>query len=286
MEEQNSFIPNANRLTERVKYYPIVISLWIWLDQHYAKLKDFNFALKLALQLLEMTVSNAFIVTLAFVNVFRGPLVKVDILAGSLLGRFEKYAPILVVHFHTVYTILYALAEQNLAYLVSKIEVPFKRVQAFFTMVKRLWLNIFHKLLNLVEYKVEENLLNNHAMNKEPLHKHEVVFRNHKNKSQHNKEYCSAVDKSKLLSFVIYHSIRVRIFEQMQMLKMADIFYLNKMYKLIGNRLVRKNLATKLQDKFFLTKDKIDLYKEYLDVLTKQFTVQDGRSLDNVHVGF
>lgn len=39
-----------------------------------------------------------------------------------------------------------------------------------------------------------------------------------------------------------------------------------------------------LLNKFQLTKDKLDLYKEYLDVLTKQFMVQDGRSLEHVHV--
>lgn len=48
---------------------------------------------------------------------------------------------------------------------------------------------------------------------------------------------------------------------------------------------LRKNTAYKLQDRFSLTKDKLDLYKEYLDVLSRQFMVQDGRSLDHVHVG-
>lgn len=47
---------------------------------------------------------------------------------------------------------------------------------------------------------------------------------------------------------------------------------------------IRDRVSKAVWDKFHVTKDKIDLYKEYLDVLSKQFTVQDGRSLNNVQV--
>jgi hypothetical protein len=44
------------------------------------------------------------------------------------------------------------------------------------------------------------------------------------------------------------------------------------------------NALQTLQTKSQLTKNKIEVYKAYLDVMSKQFLVQDGRSLDHVHV--
>lgn len=46
----------------------------------------------------------------------------------------------------------------------------------------------------------------------------------------------------------------------------------------------RKRVTVQVQNKLSLTKDKIELYREYLDVLSKQFVVQDGRSLEHIHV--
>lgn len=45
----------------------------------------------------------------------------------------------------------------------------------------------------------------------------------------------------------------------------------------------KSKLSAQVKAKLYLTKDKIELYKEYLEVLCKQFTVQDGRSLQNAH---
>ena len=46
---------------------------------------------------------------------------------------------------------------------------------------------------------------------------------------------------------------------------------------------LKTSVSFRLQDKFHVTRDKIELYKEYLDVMSRQFIVQDGRSLEHVH---
>jgi len=60
--------------------------------------------------------------------------------------------------------------------------------------------------------------------------------------------------------------------------------YFYKLFKLFEYYdAMKENLVDNLVDKFHVTRDKIDLYKEYLDVLSKQFTVQDGRQLNQIN---
>lgn len=92
-------------------------------------------------------------------------------------------------------------------------------------------------------------------------------------------------ESTKLLSVYAFYSLQETIINQINSAIGHFRSYLNNLLKIVdAYKQLKHNLYFQMQDKLHLTKDKIDLYKEYLDVLSKQFTVQDGRSLEYVNV--
>ena len=97
--------------------------------------------------------------------------------------------------------------------------------------------------------------------------------------------YPSLRVRSRLLAILLYQVARARVEEQVR-LGYALVKHSCPCVEAMSRRADewRQAAVYTLHDRFSFTKDKLDLYKEYLDVLMRQFMVQDGRSLEHVHV--
>jgi len=279
----------AYYFSEQIMLYPIVASTLKHMSLIYLKIKHINGASKLVFGIVENWVVLIVTLYMSIFNKYRSQFNFVDSQLGRVLQYIETYAPKIVA---LVYALVFWSYEFSLKALKLALEViikPFNILKLFYVKNKLIWMCIFNKLVDLLELTIEKRLITQ-KVTVEPLEKHIELFKTHKKRSSTEKDYCTSIEKSVVLVMVVFHWLRIKFVEQMNAWKVTEFVCGNFLYKIIESHLTGKNLSVKLQEKlnnrFFLTKEKIDLYKEYLDVLTKQFTVQDGRSLDNVHVCF
>ena len=97
--------------------------------------------------------------------------------------------------------------------------------------------------------------------------------------------YPPLLTRARLISIMLLHALRMRIEAGIRVI----LRLLRQRFPCFDRFItsaeeMRLRAAYKFQEGFAITKDKLDLYKEYLDVLSRQFMVQDGRSLEHVHV--
>lgn len=232
---------------------PLIVTKWKSLKTFYLKVKHINGATLLAFKLFEAFMEITLTFVVKFLNKFQSQFRFIDNLAGNILSTLVPFVPIIKFNVSSLVSSVITLTWQFL----SK---PCDTLNDIYLKNQTIWHNILNKLLDQAE---DEKMTN----------------------SDHQ-ECLTILDKFKLLTLIAFNSCLLFIHEKS--LVMLHYFYGTKLYMLIEKQVLKKIVVSaKLQDKihnrFFLTKDKIDLYKEYLDVLTKQFTVQDGRSLDNVH---
>jgi len=261
-----------------------------YISHVYLKVKHINNASKLVFGIAETWMARILALYISVFNRYQCQFRFIDAALGRVLRFVETYAPKITSLIYALFIWSYELTLRVFKMTWDVASMPFKYVQLFYAKNKLLWQCIFNRLVDLLEARIEKHLITQ-KVTIEPLEKHVELFKTHKRRMVNEKEYCTCtVEKSIVLFMVVFHWLRIKVVEQMDAWKVTDLVCDNFVFKLIERHFTGKHFWTKLQDKlnnrFFLTKEKIDLYKEYLDVLTKQFTVQDGRSLDNVHVIF
>jgi hypothetical protein len=275
--------------SEQIMLYPIVASTLKNMSLIYLKIKHINSASKLVFGIVENWMARIVTLYMIIFNKYQSQFKFIDSALGRVLQCFETYAPEILARVYALIVWSYELSLKVVKLVLDVLAKPFKYLKFVYDTNKLIWMCIFNKLVDLLELTIEKNLITQ-KVTLEPLEKHVELFKTHKKRSSSEKEYCKSIEKSVVLVMVIIHWLRIKFVEQMDAWKVTDLVCGNFVYKLIESCVTGKNLSAKLQEKinnrFFLTKEKIDLYKEYLDVLTKQFTVQDGRSLENVHVYF
>ena len=111
-------------------------------------------------------------------------------------------------------------------------------------------------------------------------------------------DYKEQLTKKKLSYEVLFQHIRILTYVLFYSLEAKLTRYSNESIKQIKSYFckilklfeyydsIKQSSKAKFQEKFHVTKEKIDLYKEYIDLLSKQFTVQDGRQLSQINVSF
>ena len=277
----------AYYFSEQIMLYPIVASTLKNMSLIYLKIKHINSASKLVFGIVENWMARIVTLYMIIFNKYQPQFKFIDSALGRVLQCFETYAPEILARVYALIVWSYEFSLKVVKLVLDVLAKPFKYLKFVYDTNKLIWMCIFNKLVDLLELTIEKHLITQ-KVTMEPLEKHVELFKTHKKRSSSEKEYCTSIEKSVCLVMVVIHWLRIKFVEQMDAWKVTDLVCGNFMYKLIESCVTGKNLSAKLQEKinnrFFLTKEKIDLYKEYLDVLTKQFTVQDGRSLDNVHV--
>lgn len=101
--------------------------------------------------------------------------------------------------------------------------------------------------------------------------------------------YPPLIERSKLIAIMVCFSIKARVEANVKLvfnIVRRNLPLVDKWIQTLSKSAesFKRSASYKLHDRFHVTKDKLDVYKEYLDVLSRQFMVQDGRSLDHVHV--
>jgi hypothetical protein len=276
--------------SEQIILYPIVASTLKNISHLYLKVKHINNASKLIFGIAEIWMAHILTFFVCVFNRYLFPFKFFDAGLGRVLRFLETHAPKITNQICALFNWSYECTLRVFKMTLDATSMPFKYVQLFYLKNKLLWQSIFNKLVDLLETRIEKHLITQ-KVTIEPLEKHVELFKTHKRRMVNEKEYCTCtVEKCIVLFMVVFHWLRIKFVEQMDAWKVTDLVCDNFVFKLLESHFRGKHFWTKLQEKlnnrFFLTKEKIDLYKEYLDVLTKQFTVQDGRSLENVHVIF
>jgi hypothetical protein len=277
-EYSNSVNENSNSdlqsliFPNRFKSIPLIFSTCFWLSENYHKIKQTNSLTKKTCDLAETTLKSSFELATPFLLKFRNQVGFVDSVACNQLDKMIAAFALFSNDTNTIYT-------QTKQFIYELKSQPCNQTR-----------NLFGKMLDLSEKFIESNLIYNELLletdssdNQATLNYNRELIKAYKNQKDSFKNNLS--HRTKILTLITYNSIQYKLLNQLNDSFKLFREYLLNLFKIIETfKSIKEALAMNVKDKFHVTKDKIDLYKEYLDVLSKQFTVQDGRSLDHIHV--
>ncbi len=265
----------------KIKSFPVVNSTCYWLTESYLKLKQANFVTKCTCGLAETTLKNSMYLATPLVNRFRDQVTSLDSLAFNQLEKLETAFPIIKSNADTI-------VSQSKELLMNKTVKPVRsryktlKTNTIGCLSSPVLVNRFLDLTqNFLEtYLIEEDLKKlNHAESVEDYIKYYGEYKINEEK------YNDLIKRIQMLTYVFYYALKTNSLNQAQMALKVLTVKLAKLYMYLELMNAYKTSATRgIKEKFYLTKEKFELYKEYLDVLSKTFTVQDGRSLHHVNV--
>jgi hypothetical protein len=271
----NSVNKNSNEsliFPNRFKSIPLIFSTCFWLSENYHKIKQTNSLTKKTCDLAEITIKSSFELATPFLCKFRNQVGFVDAVACNQLDKMLAAFTLISNDTNTIYN-------QTKQFIYELKSQPCNQTR-----------NLFGKVLDLSEKFIESNLIYNELLlevdssnNQATFNYIQELIKSYKNQKDSFKNNLS--HRTKILTLITYNSIQYKLLNQLNDSFKLFREYLLNLFKIIETlKSFKETLANNVKDKFHVTKDKIDLYKEYLDVLSKQFTVQDGRSLDHIHV--
>lgn len=287
------------QFADKVKSLPVVNSTCYWLSESYNKIRERNFVTKCTCGLAETTIKSSIYLATPLVKKFKSQVNALDSIACNQLDRLEIAFPIIKSNPDAIVSQSRELLNKTVEPAVTRYTSlkthttqKCKSVKEFY-LNGPLSLNNNRGLLKLISFT--QNFIENYFIyeqisttpNMEKVEEFVQVYLDYKDKQNANKglDYENLIKHIKVLTYVLFYSLEAKLTknsnESFKLLK--SCFY--RMFKLFEYYdLCKQTMLNKLQDKFHVTKDKIDLYKEYLDVLSKQFTVQDGRQLHQINV--
>lgn len=256
----------------RFKSIPLIFSTCFWLSENYHKIKQTNSLTKKTCDLAETTLKNSFELATPLLSKFRNQVGFVDAVACNQLDKMLAAFTLISNDTNNIYS-------QTKQFIYELKSQPCNQTR-----------NLFGKMLDLSEKFIESNLIYNELLleaeasdNQATFNYNQELIKTYKNQKDLFKNDLS--HRTKILTLITYNSIQYKLLNQLNESFKLFREYLLNLFKIIETfKAMKEALALNVKDKFHVTKDKIDLYKEYLDVLSKQFTVQDGRSLDHIHV--
>jgi hypothetical protein len=295
----------------KVKSLPVVESTCFWLSENYKRLKERNFVTKQTCTIAESTLKNSFdcLASIPLLNKFKPQVDMLDSLACNQLDKLEHAFPILKSDTDTLVnqgkellnTWTVQPTKNKLNNIKSCTETIYQKSCEYSNLKEQTRL-LANKILELTESLIEKQFIldllkksdeeNLVQVQNEYLkwylnqYKQNSITNNHETHHpiSHNTEM-SLCERTKTLSLVFYFFMQEKLCRQLNdsisniKSQFAQLSKLIEIYDVL-----KRSVSFRLQDQFHLTKDKLDIYKEYLDVLSKQFIVQDGRSLEHVHV--
>ena len=286
----------------KVKSFPVVESTCYWLSESYNRLKESSYVTKQTCCLAESTLKSSLDYATPLLTKFRPQVDVLDSMACTQLDRLETAFPIIKSNTDTLVT---QGKELISTWTVQPAVNKFNNIKTCTENKCEMVKNIYHKsceysdlraqtkllankILQLTENLIEKNLIDNELKKDSDYMEIENEYLrwylNYKQANNDTTSNMSIGERTKVLSLVFYFFVQDKLIRQLSdsIRQIKDMF--SNLHKLIDMYdMFKRNVSFRLQDKFHVTRDKIDVYKEYLDVLSRQFTVQDGRSLEHVH---
>jgi len=279
------------RFIYRFQSLPLVNSTCYWLFENYNKIKEKNFVTKCTCDLAETTLKSSIYLAAPIVKKFKSQVNVLDFIACNQLDKLESAFPIIKSQPDMILSQSKELIKKTVKPAVTRY-TNFKintENQCKTVREKLSWKKTTVKLINISHYFLEYHFIFEEissSPNMEKVEEYVQVYLDYKDKIACKElNYEILFKHIRILIYVLFYSIEAKITrysnESIRFLKA----YFCKLFKLFEYYdALRQNVNTKLREKFHVTKEKIDLYKEYLDVLSKQFTVQDGRQLSSINV--
>lgn len=276
--------------TNKFKSFPVVNSTCYWLSESYSKIKETNFVTKCTIGIAESTLKNSMYLATPIVNKFKDQVTNLDSMAFNQLERLETAFPIIKSDTGDLYSrsknLIHKTVEPvSTRYRSLKTNTKNKcsSVKSCITYTSFQGQSIANRVLDMSQSFIEQYLIYTdlHKLrNKEEVDE----FIKYYGEFKLNEKRCrSLVKRLRVLTYVFFFALKANMINQVKFIYRLITDRIAKLYTCLDCLSVwKKSLVNKTKDKFYLTRDKIDLYKEYLDVLSKQFTVQDGRSLNHV----
>ena len=274
------FCDTRLQFASKFKTFPVVNTTCDWLTEHYTKLKEANFITKCTCDLAETTFKSSLHLATPLVNKFKDQVNYLDAVACNQLDKIETNFPL-------IKSDTDVLVRESKLFLNKTIEpayLCFSILNKTKCAVTQRGLNfdepieLAHKLLDIGQHLMDSYLIFPH-LKYGSVTTNIQYYLDHKEAAKSHKEMLTRI---RILSYVLLNSLKAQIVEYIN--TTAHVIHENiyQVFRLLAR--FKSRLILKMNEKFYLTKEKLDLYKEYLDVLSKQFTVQDGRSLHHVYV--
>jgi len=294
LEETNFLFAN------KFKSIPVVNSTCFWLTENYNKLKEKNFVTKCTCDLAETTIKRSLYLATPIVNKFKDQVIVLDSMACNQLDKLEEAFPIIKSNPDTIVSQSKELINKTVCpalYSYSNFkentENKCKKFKEFYNNKVSLQLCktdvLAGKLINSSQSFIENYFIYDHISSTPNMQKvgdYIQLYLDYKEQlSRKNLSYEVLFQHIKILTYVLFYSLEAKLTrysnESIKQIKS----YFSKILKLVEYYdSIKQSFNAKFQEKFHVTKEKIDLYKEYLDLLSKQFTVQDGRQLNQINV--
>lgn len=269
--------------TTKIKSFPVVNSTCFWLTENYSKLKETNFVTKCTCGIAETTLKSSMYLASPIVNKFKDQVNSLDSLACGQLDKLETAFPIIK---KETEDLMFQSKE-----LITKTVEP---VSSRYNLYKQKTCETMNSCLNPNSlsnqfFDLSEKVLEKYLIYSDLEKKEDEEFTDYIQLYQEYKldeqRYQKLLRRIKVLTYVFLYAMKANLLKQAsRALELLTIKFKSLYVYLEMFDTYKKSLVSKTSEKFQLTKGKIDLYKEYLEVLSKQLTVQDGRSLHNIQV--
>lgn len=267
---------------DKIKSIPIVLSTCFWLSESYNKIKEKNFVTKQTCNLAESTLKTSIDLALPFLGKFKDRVDQLDVLACNQLEKIENAFPIVKKEPNHIYNKGKGLlASWTIQPAVSKIQNIKTLSQKKCKIVKNFY-QTSNEYKNFVDIKI---ILSKFLDMTENLVKDCLTDEYKKQNFCQMNDFAMISERSKILSCILYRSVSDKLSQKLNyccgllgklllmVFKFAEIF---KMFKI--------NTKNQIKNRIHVTRDKYELYKQYIDLLKNQFVVQDGRSLEHINV--
>lgn len=304
---------------DRCKSIPVFNSTCFWLNEYYNRLKEINTITKYTMELAESTIKTSMCLANPLMQKFKGHVHTLDTLACQQLDRLEAAFPILREDTDKVVSEGKNFFHKTVQPAVNRINTFRTQTEDTCTAFKNYGLmkvesikctksriiqtkstKLIKKLYDLSENFLETNLLyddgdltmdeslrNYYQTNISSL-RATIIPQPSLSTSPTVIMIENEIDlanKIKILTCLLYFAVQKKCLKHINLLIHALDHYVDRLNRIGDAFEVQKaNFKVKFEDRINYTKNRLNFYKEYLDLLTKQLTVQDGRSLDHVYV--
>jgi hypothetical protein len=296
LEEINFLFAN------KFKSIPVVNSTCFWLAENYNKLKEKNFVTKCTCDLAEITFKSSLYLATPFVSKFKDQVIILDLIACNQLDKLENAFPIIKSNPDKIVSQSKELINKTVrpafigySNFKENTENKYKIFKEFYKNKESLRLCktdiLAGKLISSSQSFIENYFIYDQISATPNMNKVEdyiQIYLDYKEQLTKKKlSYEVLFQHIRILTYVLFYSLEAKLTrysnESIKQIKS----YFSKILKLFEYYdSIKQSFIAKFQEKFHVTKEKIDLYKEYIDLLSKQFTVQDGRQISQINVSF
>ena len=244
---------NKFRFPARLIANPMVQSAYTWMNDYYAQVKNANVLINRLCGLTEAAWTTSVNLSEPYVQKYESNLTALDNMACSQLDLVE------------------ALTPSSLG------------LQSVVNGSKAVATQVASQAIGLGEQFVE-SMLNFDQISASRAERSDKpsVFKRNKKLWLANKSNATLMKRLVLLSFILFNFVQFKFIQLMYAVQpyVANVLHLANEYK---TKQVDQ-IKLFLKDRFHITKENVDFYKDYMRVLGKQFTVSDGRSIEHIHV--